>query len=156
MFQQPRIQLSNKISYQTTNYMTTPTSPNLYVTQKLNNMDKAKAFKEERKDWTRMYHKMLKRIKVMIDVQRRVKDMIKIAEETNTMIIEMEGAILEASINNWVTNAINIIGVLEDLRYLVQSNMENQVFQIQQMLADELDVYKGKGNLYMDDNIWEI
>ena len=156
MFQQPRIQLSNEMSYQTTNYMTTPTSPNPYVTQKLNNIDKAKALKEERKDWTRIYHKMLKGIEVIIDVQRRVKDIIKIAEEANTIITEMKGAILEASINNWVTNAMNIIEVLEDLRYLVQSNMENQVFQIQQMLADELDVYKEKGNLYVDDNIWEI
>ena len=34
--------------------------------------------------------------------------------------------------------------------------MENQVFQIQQMLADKLDVYKGRENIYMDDNIWEI
>jgi len=24
------------------------------------------------------------------------------------------------------------------------------------MLVDELDTYKGKGNIYMDDNIWEI
>jgi len=24
------------------------------------------------------------------------------------------------------------------------------------MLADKLDAYKGKGNIYVDDNIWEI
>ena len=24
------------------------------------------------------------------------------------------------------------------------------------MLADELDTYKGKGNIYVNDNIWEI
>ena len=34
--------------------------------------------------------------------------------------------------------------------------MENQVFQIQRMLADELDIYRGKGNQYMNDNIQEI
>ena len=34
--------------------------------------------------------------------------------------------------------------------------MENQVFQIQQMLADELDAYKGQGNAYMDNNIKKI
>ena len=81
---------------------------------------------------------------------------MKIAAETNTTITEMEEVILEASINNWVTNTTNITGVLENLRYLVQSNIENWVFQIQQMLADELDTYKGKGNIYMDDNIQEI
>ena len=34
--------------------------------------------------------------------------------------------------------------------------MEKQAFQIQRMLADELDQYKRKGNKYVDDNIWEI
>jgi len=74
----------------------------------------------------------------------------------NTMIMEMEDTILKASTNNWVINATNITGVSEDLQYLIQSDMENQVFQIQQMLADKLDVYKGKGNIYVEDNIKEI
>jgi len=34
--------------------------------------------------------------------------------------------------------------------------MENQIFQVQQMLADKLDAYKRKGNTYVDDNIQEI
>ena len=34
--------------------------------------------------------------------------------------------------------------------------MENWVFQIQQMLADKLDAYKERGNVYVDNNIWEI
>jgi len=34
--------------------------------------------------------------------------------------------------------------------------MEDQVYQIQCMLADELDNYKGQGNQYMDNNIQEI
>ena len=39
---------------------------------------------------------------------------------------------------------------------MVQSNMEEQMFQIQWMLANELDQYKEKGNRYINDNIWEI
>ena len=70
LFWQLRTQHSNEMSYQTTNYLTTPTSPNLYITWKLNNMDKDKILKEERKDWTRIYYKTLKGIEVMIDVQR--------------------------------------------------------------------------------------
>jgi len=31
--------------------------------------------------------------------------------------------------------------------------MEDWVFQIQRMLADELDAYRGKENQYIDDNI---
>jgi len=34
--------------------------------------------------------------------------------------------------------------------------MDDRVFQIQQMLADKLDCYKGKDNKYVDDNIREI
>ena len=34
--------------------------------------------------------------------------------------------------------------------------MENQIFQVQRMLADKLDAYKGRGNAYVDDNIREI
>jgi len=34
--------------------------------------------------------------------------------------------------------------------------MENQVFQIQWMLADKLDAYKERENVYMNDNIQEI
>ena len=136
--------------------MTAPTPPNPYVTRKLNNMDKAKMMKEERNDWTKSYHKTLKELEMIIDVQRQVKDIIKIAAETNMMITEMEDTILKASTNNQVINMTNIIVVSEDLRYLIQSDIENQVFQIQWMLADKLDTYKGKRNIYVDNNIQEI
>ena len=51
--------------------------------------------------------------------------MMKTVEEANTMIMEMEDTILKASNNNWIVNATNITGVSEDLKYLVQSNMED-------------------------------
>jgi len=40
---------------------------------------------------------------------------MKIVEETNMTITEMEGTILKASINNQTTNIMNILGILEDL-----------------------------------------
>jgi len=61
----------------------------------------------------------------MIDMQRQIKEMLKIVVETNTTIMEMEDSILTASINNQTVNATNIAEVLEDLRYLIQSSMEN-------------------------------
>jgi len=72
--------------------------------------------------------------------------MMKIAEEANTTITEMEETILKASINNRTTNVMNILGISEDLQYLIQSNIEDQVYQIQRMLADELDAYSGQEN----------
>ena len=92
----------------------------------------------------------------MIDIQRMTKDIKKLAEEANTMITEIEGTVLMASINNRVMNVTNITQISEDLQYLVQSNMDEQVFQIQRMLANELDRYKRRGNKYVDMNIKEI
>ena len=112
--------------------------------------------KREREDRMRLYHKTLKGIETMIDVQRMVKDIKKMAEEANTTITEMEGSILTASINNRTINAMNISQISKDLWYTVQSDIDKQAFQIQRMLANELDYYKERGNRYMDDNIREI
>ena len=116
------------MSYQTTNYMTAPTPPNPYVTRKLNNMEEAKMMKKERNDWMKNYYKTLKRLERMINVQKQVKDIMKIIAEANTMITEIEETILKASINNQVINTTNITKVSEDLRYLIQSDMENCIF----------------------------
>jgi len=111
-------QSSKQISYQiTNNYATTPTSPNPYITRKLNNMDEAKLLKEEHNDRSKLYYKMLKGLEAMINVQKQIWDIMKIAEEANTTVTEMEGTILKVSINNQVTNTINILGILEDLCY---------------------------------------
>ena len=59
------------------NYITASTLPNPYVIRKLNNIDEAKIMKEERNEWMRIYHKMLKGLEVMIDVQKQVKDIIE-------------------------------------------------------------------------------
>ena len=138
------------------NYATAPTSPNPYISRKINNMDQALVMKREREDWTRLYHKTLKGLETMIDVQRMTKDIKKLAEEANTILTEVEGTILMASINNQTMNATNLTQISEDLQYLVQRDMDERVFQIQRMLADELDRYKGKDNKYVEDNIKEI
>jgi len=137
-------------------FVTAPTSPNPYISRKLNNMDQAHIMKREREDWMRLYHKTLKGMEAMIDVQRMLKDIKKIAEETSTTVTEMEGTILMASINNQTMNATYITQIAEDLWYLVQSDMDERAFQVQRMLADELDHYRGKGNDYVDNNIKEI
>ena len=59
----------------TNNYMTASISPNPYITKKLNNMDEAKEFKKEQDDWTRLYHKTMKRLETIIDVQEKIQDM---------------------------------------------------------------------------------
>ena len=58
---------------------------------------------------------MLKELEKIINMQKQVWNMMKIAEEANITITEVEETILKASINNWTTNAMNILGILEDL-----------------------------------------
>ena len=54
------------------NYLTASTFPNPYITRKLNNMNEARTMKAEQDDWTRLYHKMLKGLEAMINIQRQV------------------------------------------------------------------------------------
>ena len=96
-------------------YTTAPAFPNPYISRKLNNMDQAQVMKREREDWSRLYHKTLKGLETMIDVQRWVKNIKKLAEEANTMITEVEGSVLMASINNRIMNTTNITQISEDL-----------------------------------------
>ena len=88
-------------------------------------MDKAQVIKKEREDWMKLYYKILKGLETIIDVQRMVKDIKKIAKEVNTIIIEMKRTILMASINNRTTNTMNITGISEDLQYIVQSDIKD-------------------------------
>jgi len=46
--------------------------------------------KREREDWERTYHKILKGLEAMIDMQRMIKDIKKLAEEASTMLTEAE------------------------------------------------------------------
>ena len=64
----------------------------------------------------------------MIDIQGQIQDIMKIAREMNIMIMEIEETILKASINNRMTNAMNILKISEDLRYLIQSNIEDWIY----------------------------
>ena len=49
--------------------------------------------KREREDWTRLYHKTLKELEIMINVQRMAKDIKRLVEETNTILTEIEGTV---------------------------------------------------------------
>ena len=91
-------------------------------------MDQAQIMKREREDWLKLYHKTLKGLETMINVQRMAKDIKRLAEETNTILTEIEGTVLTTSINNQVMNTTNITQISEDLQYLVQSDINKQVF----------------------------
>jgi len=48
-------QMSSQIT--NNNYATAPTSLSLYISRRLNNMDKAQTIKKKQDDWTKLYHK---------------------------------------------------------------------------------------------------
>ena len=108
-------QMSSQLVNNNTNYTTVLTSSNPYISRKLNNMDQTQVMNKEREDWTRLYYKTLKGLETMIDIQRMVKDIKKMAEEANTMITEVEGPVLAASINNGIINVMNITQISKDL-----------------------------------------
>jgi len=62
---------------------------------------------------------------MIINVQKMVKNMKKLVEVANMIVIEMEGSILTASIDNQTTNAMNILEISENLWYLIQSDIED-------------------------------
>ena len=92
--------MSSQISNNNKYYTMAPTSLNPYISRKLNNMDQAQVMKRKREDWLRLYYKTLKGLETMINIQRMVKDIKKLAEEANTMITEIERSVLMASISN--------------------------------------------------------
>ena len=71
--------------------------------------------KREREDWSRLYHKTLKGLEIMINVQRMAKDIKRLVKETNIILTEIEGMVLTTSINNQIMNATNITQISEDL-----------------------------------------
>ena len=96
-------------------FTTALTSPNLYVFKRLNNIKEANLFKKEHNNWTKLYHKLLQGIETMIDIQKQVQNIVKLMEETNTTIMEMEGTILKTSNNYQTLNTANIFSISKDL-----------------------------------------
>ena len=50
----------------------------------------------------------------------------------------------------------DIFSMLENLWNIIQEDIENQVYHIQVLLANELDRYKGKGNYLVEKYIKTI
>ena len=80
-------------------FRTAPTSPNPYTTYTLNNMNLVKTINEEKKNWTKKYHKVIQGIKRMVNVQMQLQNIMKLAEEANTQIVEIKSTILQPSDN---------------------------------------------------------
>ena len=92
----------------------------------------------------------------MVDVQMQLQNITKLAEEANMQIAEIERMILQVDQNYWTQTARDMFSISEDLQNIIQSDMENQAYHIQQLLVDELNNCKEKGNKYAKEHIKEI
>ena len=86
----------------------------------------------------------------------QLQNIIKLAQEVNTQVAEIEATILQASCNYRTQIVGDIFSISEDLQNIIQSDMENQAYHIQTLLVDELDSCKGKGKVYTEEYIKEI
>ena len=50
-------------------FTTAPTSPNLYITQTINNLNLITIINNEPKDQTKKYYKIIQEIETMVDIQ---------------------------------------------------------------------------------------
>jgi len=119
-------------------------------------MNLIKTINDEKKDWTKKYHKVIQGIERMVDMQMQLHNIMKLAEEANIQITEIKFTILQTSNNYQMQTAGDIFSISEDLQNIIQSDMENQVYHIQKLLADKLDNCKEKGNNYVKEHIKEI
>ena len=91
----------------------------------------------------------------MVDMQMQLQNIMKLAEEANIQITKIKFTILQTSNNYQMQTAGDIFSISEDLQNIIQSDMENQVYHIQKLLADELDNCKEKENNYVEGYIKE-
>jgi len=98
-------------------FITALISPNLYITCTLNNINLVKTINNEKKDWMKKYHKIIQRIKRIIDMQMQLQNIVKLAEEANIQIAEIKSTILQASDNYYIHMQIagDIFSISKDL-----------------------------------------
>ena len=102
------------------------------------------------------YYRIIWGIETMVDIQIQLQNIIKLAEVVNTQLAEIETTILQASNSYKNQSTKDIFSILQDLQNIIQGDIENQAYHIQTLLADELDICKGKENMYAEKHIKEI
>jgi len=78
-------------------FTTVPISPNFYVSCTVNNIDLIITLNNEKKDCIKKYHRIIKRLKTMVDIQLQLQNIVQLAEVTNTQLAEIKTTILQAS-----------------------------------------------------------
>lgn len=95
--------------------MIVPTSPNLYIFHTVNNMDLIATLNNKRKDWTKKYHKIIWKIKTMVDIQLQLQNIVKLAKVANMQLTKIKMMIVQASGVYKTQTARDIFSISKDL-----------------------------------------
>ena len=68
------------MAYQLT---TAPTFPNPYITCTVNNLALINTLTNKKKDWMKKYHKIIREIETMANIQLQLQNIVKLAEVAN-------------------------------------------------------------------------
>jgi len=63
-------------------------------------MNLVKTINDKKKNWMKKYYKIIYEIERMVDVQMQLQNVMKLAKEANTQIMEIKSTILQANNNH--------------------------------------------------------
>ena len=71
------------------------------------------------------YYKIIQGIERMVNMQIQLQNIMKLAEEANIQITEIEFTILQTSNNYQMQTVGDIFSIFEDLQNIIQSDIKN-------------------------------
>ena len=72
---------------------------------------------------------------------------------TNNQLADIKTVLLQVSRTHKIQVSRDIYSILENLWNIIHRDMEKQVYHILVLMADKLDLYKGKSVEMVDENI---
>ena len=120
-------------------------------------MNLIKTLNKERQDWTKNIIRSYKKQKPWLTSSCKFRTLSNQLKLPTLNWQRSKQLYYKQTTNNYKTQiAEDIFSILQGLQNIIQGNMENQAHHIQMLLADELDSYRGKENMYADEHIKEI
>jgi len=75
-------------------FFTASTSSNPYISYTVNNMDFIITLSNERKDWMKKYHRIIRELETIANIQHQLQNIIQLAKVANTQLTEIKTIIL--------------------------------------------------------------
>jgi len=69
----------------------------------------------EKKNWTKKYHKIIRGLETIADIQLQLQNIVQLAEVTNTQLAEIKTTILQASDVYKIQTTRDIFSISENL-----------------------------------------